>query len=525
MLSFFKKPRVLVVALNYAPDLTGIGKYVGEMVEHMTGSGFDVRVVTAPPYYPEWKIAAGYKAFAWRSERHNGARIIRCPIYVSRQMSGMKRLVHLASFALSSLPVIFWQALRFRPQMIFVVEPTLGYVPASWLAGRMVGAKLWLHVQDFEVDAAFGLGLLPKGRLQRVAMAAESWLMRRFDRVSSICGNMIQRLTAKKVAPEKLASLPNWVDMERIRPVARDNALRAELSIPADRFVLLYSGNMGEKQGLDIVVDAARRLEQDDSLLFLMCGDGAARARIEKQAQGLSNMRFMPLQPRERLNELLSLADIHLLPQRADVEDLVLPSKLTGIMASARPVVATATADSELDRAAARGGLVVPPGDTGAFVDALKRLLRDAGLREQLGASGRAYAASRWDRKVVLNRMCSEFHAAIEQKTETLVAYATRLFMKAATADHLRAHRIRALARAVGIARRRFHHRGADVPRHLPAHLVALAPRGIQLRIPDPGDQPVPAVAAPTTAAAVAIRRQLGRRGAGSCRHRSLLRR
>jgi exosortase D (VPLPA-CTERM-specific) len=436
LLSFSSKPkpRVLVVALNYAPDLTGIGKYVGEMVEHMTGSGFDVRVVTAPPYYPEWKIAKGYSALAYRTEQHNGARIIRCPIYVSQKMTGVKRLVHLASFALSSLPAIFWQALSWRPQMVFVVEPTLGYVPASWLAGRMVGAKLWLHVQDFEVDAAFGLGLLPKGRLQKVAMAAESWLMRRFDHVSSICGNMIQRLKAKKVDPEKLASLPNWVDMEHIRPVSRENALRTELGIPADRFVLLYSGNMGEKQGLDIVVEAARRLQEDASLLFLMCGDGAARARIEAQAQGLPNMRFMPLQPRERLNELLSLADIHLLPQRADVEDLVLPSKLTGIMASARPVVATATADSELDRAAARGGLVVPPGDTGAFVDALKRLLRDSGLRAQLGATGRAFAASRWDRKVVLNSMCSEFHAAIGQKTETLLAYARRLLMQAATA-------------------------------------------------------------------------------------------
>ncbi len=126
-----------------------------------------------------------------------------------------------------------------------------------------------------------------------------------------------------------------------------------------------------------------------------MCGDGAARARIEAQAQGLANMRFMPLQPLERLSELLSLADIHLLPQRADVEDLVLPSKLTGIMASARLV-----------RPPPRiRNWIVPPravawscrGDTNAFVDALKRLLRDAGLREQLGATGRAFAASSWD--------------------------------------------------------------------------------------------------------------------------------
>lgn len=415
--------RVLVIALNFAPDLTGIGKYVGEMTEHLAGADFQVRVVTAPPYYPEWKVGAGYSAFAYRRERRAGAEVIRCPIYVSRNCAGSRRILHLASFALSSLPAIFWQALTWRPQVIWVVEPTLGCVPAAWLAGRLVGSRLWLHVQDLEVDAAFKVGLLRPGGLQRIAQAAESWLMRRFDRVTSISRSMVARLAAKGVPAEKLDELPNWVDAERIRPVARVNRLREELRIPAWCSVLLYSGNMGEKQGLELVVDAARALRDDPSVLFLMSGDGAARARIERSAASLPNMRFLPLQPLDRFNELLSLADIHLLPQRAAVEDLVLPSKLIAIMASARPVVATATAGSELDRAAAMGGLVVPPGDVGAFVDALKELLRDAGLRERLGAGGRAYAAARWDRKLVLDRLCSEFQAAMEPMTGTLPAW------------------------------------------------------------------------------------------------------
>ncbi|HTP40151.1 MAG TPA: VPLPA-CTERM-specific exosortase XrtD [Steroidobacteraceae bacterium] len=426
--------RVLVVALNFAPELTGIGKYVGEMVEDLAGSGFEVRVVTAPPYYPEWKIGAGHSGWRWRRERRNGAEVFRCPIYVTPRLNGWRRLLHLASFAMSSLPVIFWQALSWRPELVFVVEPTLGCVPAAWLAGRLVGAKLWLHVQDFEVDAAFGLGLLPRGLLQRIALAAESWLMRRFDRVSSICTRMVDRLAAKGVPAGRLCSLPNWVDARSIQPLPRQNALRAELGLPADQFVLLYSGNMGEKQGLELLVEAARQLRHDDSVVFLMCGDGAARARIQSQAQAqrLANMRFLPLQPRERLAELLSLADLHLLPQRADVEDLVLPSKLTAIMASARPVVATASADSELARVAGHGGLVVPPGDAGAFVHAIRRLLRDAAARQEFGAAARSFAVARWDRQTILGRLGQQMHAAIEQKSATLLSYARRLLMDVA---------------------------------------------------------------------------------------------
>jgi colanic acid biosynthesis glycosyl transferase WcaI len=416
----------LFVALNFAPELTGIGKYVGEMTEYLSSSGFDVRVITAPPYYPEWKVGAGYSAMAWRRECRAGARVYRCPIHVPRHRGSSGRILHLASFALSSLPVIFWQAIAWQPGMIWVVEPTLGYVPAAWLAGRLTGARLWLHVQDFEVDAALGLGLVRRGLAHRIAAAVESWLMRRFDRVTSISSRMVTRLADKGVCTDKVGELPNWVDVESIRPVSRNNALRAQLDIPTDHLVLLYSGNMGQKQGLEIVVEAARRLTPNALLLFLMCGDGAECARIQKLAEGLSNMRFMPLQPRERLSELLSLADVHLLPQRAGVEDLVLPSKLTGILASARPVVAVASPGSDLECAAARGGLVVAPGDVEAFVSAIERLCADATLREQLGVRGRAYAVAHWDRSVVLGRLRADLNRMMDRNAATVATQRQR---------------------------------------------------------------------------------------------------
>lgn len=407
--------RILIVAINFAPELTGIGKYVGDMTSWMGEAGLDVRVVTAPPYYPEWSVRAGYSASRYRTEHLAGAKVFRCPLWVPRQPGGLERLLHLMSFALSSLPVILWQAIAWRPQVVLVIEPPLACAPAAWLAARLCGARAWLHVQDLEVDAAFDLGVLRKPWLRKLVLAFERGLMRRFDRVTSISQRMLARLRAKGVSEERLGFFPNWVDTDLIRPLKDSNALRATLGVATDTPVLLYSGNMGEKQGLEVIVEVARAFEAStEKALFVLCGDGAARRRIERAAAGLTNVRFIPLQPIERLNELLNLADIHLLPQRSDAEGLVMPSKLTAIMASGKPVVAGAHSDSDVGRAAAAGGIVVPPGDSGAFSNAIGRLLGDSAMRAQLGNAGREYAVANWERSVVLRRALADLSSRIQ---------------------------------------------------------------------------------------------------------------
>jgi colanic acid biosynthesis glycosyl transferase WcaI len=397
--------RLLVVALNYAPEQTGIGKYVGEMTEWLAIRDVAIRVVTAPPYYPAWSVSSGYSAWRYTTESLSGAEVYRCPIWVPRYPRAIKRILHLLSFAVSSFPVVLWQALTWRPHVVFVVEPPLGAAPVARLAAALCGARSWLHVQDFEVDAAFGLGLLRAPRLKRAILGAERWLMRRFDYVSTISDAMRSKLKGKGVAPERIVSFPNWVDTGLIRPINPTNALRAELAIPDHTRVVLYSGNMGEKQGLEIVLEVAQSFfSADPDVLFLMCGDGAVRPRIARAAADLPNVRLIPLQSLARLNELLNLADLHLLPQREAAEDLVLPSKLTAIMASGRPVVATARNGSDVARAATNGGIVVPPGNLGALADAIRALLADDGLCERLGSAGRAYAVDHWERETVLRR-------------------------------------------------------------------------------------------------------------------------
>ena len=308
--------KILIYGINYAPELTGIGKYSAEMAEWLAARGHSVSVVTAPPYYPQWRVHDGYRAGRYAREERAGVSVRRAPLWVPARPGGVKRLLHLASFALSSLPSLL-RAAAGRPDVILVVEPALFCAPAAWLAARLCGARAWLHVQDYEVDAAFELGLLKGAWLRRAVARAERWLMRRFDRVSTISERMLALARDKGVEPARAVLLPNWIDAQAITPDLDGGAYRAQLGIPADAIVALYSGNMGGKQGLQVLADVTRRLEGETRLWFVFCGQGPERAALQARCAGLARARFLDLQPAERLGELLCMADIHLLPQRA----------------------------------------------------------------------------------------------------------------------------------------------------------------------------------------------------------------
>ena len=405
--------RLLIYGLNHAPEPTGIGKFTGEMAAWLAGRGHEVRVVTAPPYYPAWRVGSGYSAWRWRREEIEGARVYRCPLYVPSRPSGKKRVLHLASFALSSLPVALWQALVFRPRVVVAVAPALTSTPGARLAAALGGAAAWLHIQDFEIDAAFALGLVSGGMVsggpvRRWALASESWLLRRFRRVSSITPAMVARLGEKGVAVERRRLFPNWVDTAKIRPA--ESALRRELGLPPEAVVALYSGNMGEKQGVETLAEVARTLA-GSPVVLLLAGAGAAEPRLRAATATFSQVRWLPLQPVAKLNDLLNAADLHLLPQRADAADLVMPSKLAFMLASGRPVVAGAAPGTALARAIEGAGIAVPPGDPGAMAAAVLALARDGARRRALGERARTRALAEWDREAILGAFESELKA------------------------------------------------------------------------------------------------------------------
>lgn len=414
--------KFLIYGINFPPDLVGIPKYTGEMAHWLAANGHEVRVVTAPPYYPAWRVEQAYRVGCYRREAWSWADgetvdVWRCPLWVPERPSGLRRLLHLGSFAASSLPVMLRQVV-WRPDVVFMVEPTLFGAPAALLSARLSGAKAWLHIQDLEVDAAFDMGLLPKGRVRKLALAVERWLLSRFDRVSTISEAMHDRVMAKDVAADRVGMFPNWVDVAAITPMVQPSTFRKELDLADGTRVALYAGNLGEKQGLELMIEAAQRLRDRQDLVFVIAGIGSGRQRLEGLAEGLPNVRFLPLQPIERLNDLLNLADVHLLPQRADAADLVMPSKLTGMVASGRPVVATAAPETQVGKVVARCGLVVPPGDSAAFAEAIAALADDAERCSALGAAARSYAESDLAQESIMARF--------ERDAESLVSGAGR---------------------------------------------------------------------------------------------------
>ena len=377
--------KILLYGLNYAPELTGIGKYSGEMCEWLAEKGHDVRVICAPPYYPEWEIGKAYTGWEYRTEQRNKVTVFRCPLFVPKRPKTASRLIHLLSFGLSSLPVLFKQWF-WKPDVVICIEPTFFCVPATLLFCKLRNSKSLLHIQDYELDAMLGLGFGRSGGIAPIANQIERSFMRRFDSISSISYSMEKKAKDKTGQPEKVFYFPNWVDTHFLTPHADPGQFRKEWSIAETTRIVLYSGNMGKKQGLEIVLQAAGQFRQEPDLLFLMIGSGAAREELVQLAEQLQldNLRFYPLQPYENLPALMALADIHLVVQKKGAADAVLPSKLTTILAVGGHCLITAETHTELGllcREYPGIARCIEPENANALAAALSEMLLDLPLK------------------------------------------------------------------------------------------------------------------------------------------------
>jgi colanic acid biosynthesis glycosyl transferase WcaI len=396
--------RILIHGINYAPEFVGIGRYTGELGAWLGSRGHAVTVLTAPPYYPAWRVPEAYRRPAWRREWLDGVEVLRAPLYAPARVTGRGRILHELSFGASCLA--WWPSLWGRSwDAVLAVCPLLqsGLVPA--LLARRQQVPFIFHVQDLQLDAARELAIIRQPLLFACLTRLEHFLFTRAQAVTTISRAMAARIRDKGAPPERVHLLPNWADLEAIKPGNRRNALRTELGLN-DEIMVLYAGNMGEKQGLEVILDAAVITRYNQAIRYVFVGEGAARPRLMDQAQRLSleTVSFWPLQSRDRFPLLLDAADLHLVVQKDKASDLVMPSKLGNILAAGRPFIATARPETELGRVTAESGagLLTPPEDAGSLAQAIVHLAGDEAARREMGLKARQFAQARLRRDKIM---------------------------------------------------------------------------------------------------------------------------
>lgn len=381
--------------MNYAPELTGIGKFSHEMASWLNSKHETVRVICSTPYYPEWQIHSGYKN-QYQKSNINGITTFRCPIFVPSKLTGKNRILHLASYALTSaIPSI--RQIKWQPSLILCVSPNLISSAIPLVIGKIIRAKTWLHIQDLEVDAASKLGIIKNKWLLRVLYKLEYYLYSHFDRITTISVGMQQQLLNKGVNKEKVGLMPNWANLDDIRPLDKDHppliAYRKELNIPTGTKIVLYSGTISEKQGIENVIHAAQYLLQYD-ILLLICSNSPSAETFKKLSAGLKNIKYINLVPTDKFNLLLNLADIHLMPQSDDIDNAVMPSKLSNMIAVGGPILVCANETTHLSKFIVESGLglSVTADNPTSIANAIQFILNNPSKKMEISKNCLAYS-------------------------------------------------------------------------------------------------------------------------------------
>lgn len=393
-----KNKQITFIGLNFFPEDTAIGLYSSQWVEFLIEHGFDVTVVTAFPYYPQWKISKGYENKpTFFKEEYKGAKVLRYKQYVPKSPSFFKRILHLSDFTLGSLINLF----KIKEcDLVISVVPFTSSVLLGYIQKKRFKAPLWIHIQDFEFDAALQTGVgSKKNWIFSLLFKLEKWLFSKADVASTISQSMLNILGQK--TPSKQFYLPNWIDENQIDP---ENSTQHKYLI-SDKINLLYSGNIGDKQDWETFVEFCKDIDPNRYEVVIV-GDGSKREWVISQLEALKSVSFHDPVPYDELSNLLCSADAHLLFQKPDVLDTVMPSKVLGMMASAKPSIVIGNERSEVKTIfeESRGGLYFNHYSKD-LIDAMDCILGDLEMNQSMGKLARAYVIKNYSKDQILLRM------------------------------------------------------------------------------------------------------------------------
>ena len=382
--------RIVAVLPHFLPDVAPTGVIGSRIVEELGARGHHIEVVTALPWYQSHAVDPAWRGRLVRRERTAWGSVTRLhPFPTGDKRNIPARAVGFAGFCAAAAATGSAGA---RADVVLAMSPPLPMAATGWLIARARRAPLVLNVQDIFPDVAVELGVLRGARAIAAASALERWSYARASAVTVLSEDMRGNLTPKVRDPLKLHVIPNFVDVDAVQPGARLNTYRREHGL-GDRTVVMYAGNVGMSQNLDLLVQAARCTLDRPDVVYVVNGGGSGLADVQRDAAGLPNVVFVPMQPLERLPEVLAAADVHVVALRAGLSRNSVPSKTYSILAAGRPVLAAVDPGSEVQRVveAAGAGAAVPPDDPAAFLAALRPLLDDAEARERMGRAGRAW--------------------------------------------------------------------------------------------------------------------------------------
>jgi colanic acid biosynthesis glycosyl transferase WcaI len=388
--------KILVLCPHFEPDTAPTGTVMTRIVDELAALDHELHVVTALPWYRRHRVESGWTGRRIRTERTDWGSVTRVdPFPGDDRRNLVRRAAGFAGFSmLAGLGGVRAGGWFRKADVVLAMSPPLTLGLTGWLVGLCRRAPLVFNIQDIFPDAAVRTGAIRNARLIAVAEWVERLTYHRAAAITVLSDDLRANVAAKvRPSPrDRVQVISNFVDTDVIRPDQRRTDYRAELGI-GDGPVVLYAGNVGFSQSLDLVVSAARACPDID---FVINGDGAARSGLEADAADLTNLHFVGYQPPERLPEVLASGDVHVVPLRAGLGDVSVPSKVYSSLAAARPVVASIDADTEIPRLLeiAEAGVSVEPDDADAFVAAVRGVVDDPERAAMLGNSGRRWVVT-----------------------------------------------------------------------------------------------------------------------------------
>ncbi|MDP9431463.1 MAG: glycosyltransferase [Actinomycetota bacterium] len=388
-----ERERLLIVGVNYAPEPTGSAPYTAGLAETLAASGHPVDVVTGVPHYPSWRVDPAYRWCLRRREHRNGVQVHRLRHYVPGRQSALTRIGWEASF-LANAGLLRTTA----PAAVIASMPSLGGGVYAASVAQRHGSPLAVVVQDLVGQATTQSGLRGGSRVSGLASGIERRVLLQADLVAVVSPAFRDQLSAYGVPADRIVDFPNWTHIGGTSASRTDT--RRELGWGEGQFVVLHTGNMGLKQDLGNVVEAARLHGDGDlghpSPLFVLMGNGNQRSQLERQAAGLANVAIVDGVDAATYPAVLAAADLLLVNERASVGDMSLPSKLTSYLAAGRPVLAAvgnAGACAGFLAGTAGAARLVPPGEPRLLLDAVLELRDDEAARHRMSGRAADYAS------------------------------------------------------------------------------------------------------------------------------------